>query len=106
MIVVRKLYKMTQVYPKIESYGLTSQARRCAVSIPCNIAEGYGRRSTQDYIRFLNMSMGSLYELITLLEIAHSLNFVDNKSYKQITDLTTEVEKMLNTMIKKIQSSV
>jgi four helix bundle protein len=65
MQLVIEIYKLTSSFPKEELYSLTSQIRRCSVSIPSNIAEGYGRKSTQDYVRFLQISVGSLYELQT-----------------------------------------
>ena len=105
MAVLDLIYKETQKYPREELFSLTTQTRRCAVSIPCNIAEGYGRRSSKDYVRFLNISMGSLYELMTLLEVAHTLNFIEKTSFSQILNLTTEVGKMLNSLINKIQNS-
>ena len=98
-------YRCTRFFPREELFGLTSQIRRCAVSIPSNIAEGYGRRSTKDYVRFLNISMGSLYELLTLLEVSYNLKFIDQKAYNEIIKLTAEVGKMLNTLITKIQHS-
>jgi len=67
---VKNIYLCTQTFPKEEQYGLTNQMRRCAVSIPSNIAEGYGRNSTGDYKRFLHISLGSLYELQTQVEIS------------------------------------
>ena len=70
---VTLIYQLSKSFPKDELYGLTSQMRRTAVSIPANIAEGYGRRSTQDYLRFLHISASSNYELQTLLEIAYNL---------------------------------
>ena len=62
---VKDIYLVSQAFPKEEVYGLTSQIRKCAVSIPSNIAEGYGRNSTGDYKRFLQIANGSLYELQT-----------------------------------------
>ena len=103
MAVLDLIYKETQKYPREELFSLTTQTRRCAVSIPCNIAEGYGRRSTKDYIRFLNISMGSLYELLTLIEVAYKLKFINEPSYSQIQNLISEIGKMLNTLIRKIQ---
>jgi four helix bundle protein len=66
---VTEVYSITRLFPKEELYGLISQIRRSAVSIPSNIAEGYGRYSTNDYIRFLQIAIGSLYEFQTQLEI-------------------------------------
>ena len=65
MALVTDVYRVTRVFPKNEQYGLTSQLRRCAVSIPSNIAEGYGRRASNDYLRFLSIANGSLFELQT-----------------------------------------
>jgi four helix bundle protein len=72
MVVVTDVYRITGRFPREEMFGLTSQMRRCAVSIPSNIAEGYGRQATGDYICFLQIALGSLYELQTQLEIAHN----------------------------------
>ncbi|MGQ7944808.1 four helix bundle protein [Flavobacterium sp. WC2509] len=65
-----KIYDNTKTFPKEEIFGLTSQLRRCAISIPSNIAEGFGRDSKNEFIRFLKISVGSLFELQTQLEIA------------------------------------
>ncbi|MFP5436307.1 MAG: four helix bundle protein [Bacteroidia bacterium] len=70
MVVVTQIYNVTKSFPKEEVFGLTSQIRRCAVSIPSNIAEGYGRQSNPEFIRFVNIASGSLYELQTQIEIA------------------------------------
>jgi len=67
MTLVTHVYSLTKMFPKEEQYALTSQIRRCAVSIPSNIAEGFGRHHKQDYIRFLEFSRASLYELQTQL---------------------------------------
>jgi len=67
MVLVTEVYLLTNKFPKEELYALTSQIKRCAVSIPSNIAEGFGRRHKQDYIRFLEISRSSLYELQTQL---------------------------------------
>jgi four helix bundle protein len=70
MELVFEIYKATKKFPNDECFGLTSQMRRCAVSIPSNIAEGYGRNSQNDFARFLQISAGSLYELQTQIEIS------------------------------------
>ena len=65
MLLVMNIYEITKVFPNTEMYSLTSQLRRSAISIPSNIAEGYGRKSTNDYKRFLQIAVRSLYELQT-----------------------------------------
>ena len=76
-----QIYKITSRYPKYEIYGLTSQIRRAAVSVVLNIAEGYGRKSKEEFKRFLKISLGSLYETKTLLELSKDLNYIDNEIY-------------------------
>ena len=73
MVLVTDVYRASSEFPTHERYGLSSQIRRCAVSIPSNIAEGFGRHSATDYIRFLTIANGSLYELQTQIEIALNL---------------------------------
>ena len=85
-------YGLTQHFPKSELYGLTSQIRRSAVSVASNIAEGYGRRTKNEYLQFLHISLGSLRELDTQLIIAQRVNLADNKLF---TPLINEVEEML-----------
>ncbi len=82
MILVTKVYNITKVFPKEEIYGLTSQARRASVSIPSNIAEGYGREGKSDYLKFLNIAMSSLFELQTQIEIGKNLNFISENDFK------------------------
>jgi four helix bundle protein len=78
MQLAREAYQATEGMPKHEIYGLTSQIRRASVSIPANIAEGYGRNHRKEYIQFLGIANGSLKELETLLLLAHDLNYIDN----------------------------
>jgi four helix bundle protein len=73
------IYKITERFPKMEAYGLTSQMRRAAVSVPANIAEGAARRSSKEFIAFLYISGGSLSELDTLIEIACQLNYLTDE---------------------------
>ena len=84
MVLVTEIYKITKTFPAPEMYGLTSQLRRSAVSIPSNIAEGYGRNSTNDYKRFLQIAVGSLYEVQTQIEIAFNLKYLDEQSIKKL----------------------
>ena len=102
MQMVTCIYQLTGDFPKNELYGLTSQIRRCAISIPSNIAEGYGRNSTDDYLRFLNISRASLYELQTQLEISFNLNFLVKADFEKIYEATREIERMLSSLIIKI----
>lgn len=96
-------YQLTAGFPIEEQYGLTSQLRRAAVSIPTNIAEGYGRHSTSDYIRFLKIALGSLNECITQLEISVRLNFVNKDEVKEALELCAEIEKMLISLVNKLR---
>ncbi len=80
-----EIYKETEKYPYYEIYGLTSQIRRAAVSIPLNIAEGYGRRSKEEFKRFLKISLGSLYEVQTLLALSKDLKYIKTDYYDRIT---------------------
>ncbi len=102
MELVTNIYKSTQSFPKEEVYGLTSQIRRSAVSIPSNIAEGFGRKSQQDFIRFLKISMGSLFELQTQLRISKNIGFLDELRFNTLLEETREVERMLSAFIQSI----
>jgi four helix bundle protein len=103
MNLVTETYKVTRSFPKEEWYGLVQQIRRCAVSIPSNIAEGYGRKATNDYIRFLQISIGSLFELQTQLEISLNLEYIRKDAFVILFESTREVERMLVTLINKLQ---
>lgn len=94
-----KVYKVTEKFPKSELFGLTNQIRRCAVSIPSNIAEGQKRESKKDYIKFLRISYGSGAELETQLIIANKINFLQKNDFEQLASLLEEVMKMLNRLI-------
>jgi four helix bundle protein len=100
---VRSVYKLTSMFPKDERYGLISQIRRSAVSVPANIVEGRARRSTKDFIRFLMISRGSLEELEYLLFLSKDLTFLDQTSYTYLTKQTGEVSAMLNGLIRSLR---
>lgn len=106
MTMVTEVYRLSRRFPKDELYSLTSQVRRCAVSIPSNIAEGFGRHATKDYIHFLRMSMGSLCELQTQIEIADNLGNVSNGTMGSIQESAREIERMLSSLLKKLQNPV
>ena len=102
MVLVTEIYKVSKSFPRREDYGLTSQLRRCAVSIPSNIAEGYGRHSRNEYIRFLQIASGSLYELQTQLEIAANLGYLKKDEFELLYESTREVERMLSVLIRRL----
>jgi four helix bundle protein len=103
MILVTEIYRKSQRFPTQEQYGLTSQIRRAAVSIPSNIAEGFGRQSTGDYIRFLNIAVGSLFELQTQIEIAFNLSFIPESDFTVIFESTREIDRMMSSLIQKLK---
>ncbi|MBR9847246.1 MAG: four helix bundle protein [Algicola sp.] len=99
---VTQVYQLISKFPDEEKYGLTSQIKRSSVSVSSNIAEGYGRNYTKDYARFLQIARGSLFEMQTQLQIAVNLDFIQDKDLEEIKNLSTEIEKMLNVLIKKL----
>jgi four helix bundle protein len=105
MKVTSMVYVVTKDFPKEEIYGLTQQIRRSAISIPSNIAEGYGRFSSKDYKRFLLIARGSLFEFQTQLELAVAIGYISESNLLEISLINTEIEKMLNSLIKKIGDS-
>lgn len=94
MNLVTEVYKLTTHFPKEEVYGLTSQIKRCSISIPSNIAEGAGRNSDKEFLHFLSNSQGSAYELETQLTLAHQLEFVNPIQVKPILESLEEIQKM------------
>ena len=103
---VKKVYKATSGFPKSEIYGLTSQIRRAAVSFPANIAEGWGRESSKNYVQFLRNSRGSLFELDTLIIIAAELQYLSPEISSGIRKEIEELGKMLNSIIQKINARI
>ena len=98
-----EIYRLTQKLPKEELYGLTNQLRRAAVSIPSNIAEGNGRASTGDYVRFLIMARGSNAEVETQLLLSVRLDYLTQSDIEETLSLNDEIGKMLTAMIKKLR---
>lgn len=94
------VYTATDSFPKSEIYGLTSQIRRCAVSIPSNIAEGSKRGTKKDFKHFLSMALGSVAELETQIILTHRLSLLPELSFISLQEKTTEVSKMLTTLIR------
>ncbi|MFK7900913.1 MAG: four helix bundle protein [Cyclobacteriaceae bacterium] len=102
---VAKIYILTSSFPDSERFGLTSQIRRAAISIPSNIAEGCSRSSDKDFKRFLEIAIGSSFELETQLLIATDLNYLNETYLGDILTEITEIQKMLNSFIQKLKAN-
>ena len=100
MELVLNVYNATQSFPKSETYGLTSQLRRAAVSVASNIAEGKGRASDKELVLFLNHSRGSLYEIQTQLMIARRLDYLNSETSDRLFAKSAEVGRLLNGLIR------
>ena len=96
------IYKKTKSFPKEELFGLTSQIRRASMSVPCNIAEGCGRRSDAEFAHFLNIAAGSASEVEEELLLAYDLEFLDKESYQQLDKEIKEIKAMLSKLIDSI----
>ena len=96
---VSSLYRLTKSFPKDEQYGLTSQMRRCSISISSNIAEGCGRRTSSDTIQFLHIARGSLYELETQLFLSLDQSYIDEKEMESQLNQIVLCKKLLNGFI-------
>jgi four helix bundle protein len=101
-----EIYSLTAGFPSNEMYGLTNQIRRASSSISANIAEGYGRESTKNYIQFLKTARGSLYELDTFLTIAFGLKYMTKEKRLEMFNKTEEISKMINALIKKLNKII
>ena len=101
MDLVVDVYIIISSFPQLERFALSDQIRRCSVSIPSNIAEGAGRNHTKEFVQFLSVSLGSLYELQTQLEIAKRVGYITNT--QELDNKTLEIEKMLNALITSIK---
>ncbi|MBX3434992.1 MAG: four helix bundle protein [Pirellulales bacterium] len=102
---VLQTYRVTQPFPREELFGLTSQMRRAAVSIPSNIAEGHARRTPREFSRFLNIAKGSLAELETQLVIARELHLCSARIADEITVLTSQISRMLSGLLRRINEA-
>jgi len=99
-VLVRAIYEATSAFPATEVYGLTQQLRRAAVSVPSNIAEGYGRGARNDYVRFLRMARGSLYEIQTQLLLAQDLGYVTEAKVSPLMKQAAECCRILQGLLK------
>jgi four helix bundle protein len=93
---VEEVYKETRSFPKEEIYGLISQMRRAAVSVPSNIAEGQGRDSTNEILRHLSIAYGSLCELQTQMLICYKLSYLNRQTYERLEDVSASVARLIN----------
>lgn len=98
-----QVYKISRSFPADERFGLTSQIRRSAVSVPSNIAEGAGRRTNGEFENFLGIAHGSICELETQLYVAFELGYVDIEIFQEVTTELTEIQKMLYALILKFE---
>ncbi len=101
---VIEVYRYTRAFPKEETYGLISQLRRAAVSVPSNIAEGHARVSTGEFRQFLGHSLGSLVEIETQILISERLNYIDPANASEISRRTDEIGRMLNALLRSLPS--
>ncbi len=102
MSLVTEVYEVSRRFPKEELYGITSQLRRAAVSIPSNIAEGHARRSRSEYARLVQIAIGSLNELQTQLEITVNLKYLSKTDFERLEDRFREIDRMLSSLFEKL----
>lgn len=96
------IYKITKALPVEEKFALGDQLRRAAVSVPSNIAEGYGRRTSNDYRKFLHIALGSLYEIQTQLKIGYELGMINSQSFFEAKELAKQIDRMIFAITKKL----
>jgi four helix bundle protein len=104
MELARQIYAVTDAFPRAEVFGLTSQIRRAAVSVPSNIAEGRGRMTDRSFALFLSQARGSLYELQTPVELACDLGFIESHNVRAILAEAAEIASMLHGLLASISS--
>lgn len=99
IVLVKEVYVVSKRFPKSELFALVAQIRRAVVSIPSNIAEGYGRRSHKEYLQFYAIAYGSALEVETQLIISRELNFITQSEFDKVESILTEIIKMLYVMV-------
>ena len=102
MELVEEIYRLVRLLPKEETYALSDQMKRSAISIPSNIAEGHGRNSSKDFSRFIFIAQGSKAELETLIEICVRLDYLTEQQIKKAVDLCNTVGKMLRNLVRSL----
>ncbi|MEZ7513855.1 four helix bundle protein [Flavobacterium frigidarium] len=105
MQLVTEIYTLSNNFPQTETYSLTSQLRRSAISIPSNIAEGYGRNGKKDYLKFLNTAVASLFEMQTQIEIAYNLKYINQLQFNKTYEDSKEIERMISAFCRKISQN-
>lgn len=100
------IYELTSRFPSNEKYGLSSQMQRAAVSIPSNIAEGCSRNSQIEYKRFLEIAMGSSFELETQLEIVNKIQLLNHEEYKSVLENLHKLQRQINSLINRIKTEI
>jgi four helix bundle protein len=98
----KMIYRISKEFPSDAKFALGDQMRRASISVPSNIAEGYGRRTSGDYRKFLHISLGSLYEIQTQLKIANELKILSEESFKEANQLAREIDRMIYAITKKL----
>jgi four helix bundle protein len=106
MALAELLYKVTTAFPSDERFGLISQMRRAGVSVPSNIAEGYGRARTAEYCRYLEISRGSLYELQTQAELARRFGWLQGKDLSSLRDAMRELDAVLGGLLRSVKRRI
>ncbi len=104
MLLVRAVYETSRTWPREELHGLTSQARRAAVSIPANLAEGQGRTGTREFAHHLSIAKGSLHEFETLILIARDLNYLDTQTGNAILAQADEVARLIGGLLRRLRA--
>jgi four helix bundle protein len=103
---VKEIYEITALFPASEKFGIISQIRRAAVSIPTNIAEGAGRHSKKEFLYFLNIARGSLSELDTLIILSHAIGYMEEMTMNEYVIRLERISKILNGLVRKINAEL
>lgn len=106
MELVKSVYDLTDKFPKEEMFGLTAQLRKAVVSVPSNIAEGQGRRSTREFLRHLSIAYGSLMETETQILIAEMRNYIAGEESKSVLDKCSEVGRVVNGLVSSLEQKL
>ena len=103
MALIQRIYRLTESFPRTETFGLTNQMRRAAISITANISEGAARQTKKEFIQFLHMAQGSLSELDTHLEISEKLGYLKKINPQDLSLMMNDIDKMLTGLIKSLK---